>query len=97
METINFIQTTPTELANLIAQAVRQELKMLNRQVEKPSEPTKDLMTRKEVAKLFDISLVTIHDWCNSGILKPYKVGNRTYFKRVEVMEALSNPNQIIL
>jgi excisionase family DNA binding protein len=97
METINFIQTTPTELANLIAQAVRQELKMLNRQVEKPSEPTKDLMTRKEVAKLFDISLVTIHEWCKSEILKPYKVGNRTYFKRVEVMEALSNPNQIIL
>jgi excisionase family DNA binding protein len=97
METINFIQTTPTELANLIAQAVRQELKMLNRQVEKPSEPTKDLMTRKEVAKLFDISLVTIHEWCKSDILKPYKVGKRTYFKRVEVMEALSNPNQIIL
>ena len=97
METINFIQTTPTELANLIAQAVRQELKMLNRQVEKPSEPTKDLMTRKEVAKLFDISLVTIHEWCKSDILKPYKVGKPTYFKRVEVMEALSNPNQIIL
>jgi excisionase family DNA binding protein len=97
METINFIQTTPTELANLIAQAVRQELKTLNRQVEPPSEPTKDLMTRKEVAKLFDISLVTIHEWCKSEILKPYKVGKRIYFKRVEVMEALSNPNQIIL
>jgi excisionase family DNA binding protein len=97
METINFIQTTPTELANLIAEAVRQELRMLNRHVENPSAPTKELMTRKEVAKLFDISLVTIHEWCKSDILKPYKVGNRTYFKRVEVMEALSNPNQILL
>jgi|694.fasta_scaffold72940_2 hypothetical protein len=92
METIQFIQTTPRELANLIAEAVRQEIRTLNRQVEHPPAPTKELMTRKDVAKLFDVSLVTIHEWSKIGILKPYKVGNRTYFKCIEVMEALSNP-----
>lgn len=96
METIQFIQTTPTELANLIAEAVRQELRTLNRPIEQPSAPVKELMTRKEAAQFFDVSLVTIHDWCNTGILKPYKVGNRSYFKRVEVMEALRNPNLTI-
>jgi hypothetical protein len=93
MEAIQFIQTTPTELANLIANAVRQELKTLNRQVEQPSIPVKELMTRKETAELFDVSLVTIHEWCKSGILKPYKVGNRSYFKRVELMECLLSAN----
>jgi hypothetical protein len=92
METIQFIQTTPTELANLIAEAVRQEIRTLNRQVENKSEPLNDLMTRKEVAKLFDVSLVTIHEWCKIEILKPYKVGKRTYFKRIEIMDVLSNP-----
>ena len=93
MEAIQFIQTTPTELANLIANAVRQELKTLNRQVEQPSIPVKELMTRKETAELFDVSLVTIHEWCKSGILKPYKVGNRSYFKRAELMECLLSAN----
>ena len=93
MQTIQFIQTTPTELANLIADAVRQELKTLNRHIEHPSTPVKELMTRKEAAEFFDVSLVTIHEWCKSGILKPYKVGNRSYFKRVEVMECLLNAN----
>ena len=93
MQTIQFIQTTPTELANLVIDAVRQELKTLNRHVEHPSTPVKELLTRKETAQLFAVSLVTIHDWCNSGILKPYKVGNRTYFKRVEVMEVVSRSN----
>ena len=93
MSQIQFIQTTPTELANLVIDAVRQELRTLNRHVENPSTPVKELLTRKETAQLFAVSLVTIHDWCNSGILKPYKVGNRTYFKRVEVMEVVSRSN----
>ena len=93
MSQIQFIQTTPTELANLVIDAVRQELRTLNRHVENPSAPTKELLTRKETAQFFDVSLVTIHDWCKSDILKPYKVGNRTYFKRVEVMEVVSRSN----
>ena len=93
MQSINFIQTTPTELANLVIDAVRQELKTFNRHVENPSASTKELMTRKEVAKLFDVSLVTIHEWCKSDILKPYTGGNRTYFKRDEIMEVVSNSN----
>jgi hypothetical protein len=93
MSQIQFIQTTPTELANLVIDAVRQELRTLNRHVENPSTPVKELLTRKETAQLFDVSLVTIHEWCKSDILKPYKVGNRTYFKRVEVMEVVSRSN----
>jgi hypothetical protein len=93
MSHIQFIQTTPTELANLVIDAVRQELRTLNRHVEHPSTPVKELLTRKETAQLFDVSLVTIHEWCKSDILKPYKVGNRTYFKRVEVMEVVSRSN----
>lgn len=46
-------------------------------------------LTRKEVAKLFGVSLVTIHDWINKDILKAYKIANRVYFKRTEVENSL--------
>ena len=93
MQTINFIQTTPTELASLISEAVRHELKQFNQLAEvNRSHPEKELLTRKETAEIFAVSLVTIHDWCKHGILKPYKVGNRTYFKRAEVFSVVSEP-----
>lgn len=93
MEQINFIQTTPTELVNLITDAVRQELQDINRLIGNNTNEVKELLTRKETGDMFSVSLVTIHEWCKSGILKPYKVGNRTYFKREEVMEVVSRSN----
>jgi excisionase family DNA binding protein len=48
-----------------------------------------DYITRREVARLFGISLVTVHDWTNKGILTAYKIGNKVFYKRVEVENAL--------
>lgn len=94
MEHIQFIQTSPTALANLIADNVREQLQNLRIELQQKATPNgKDLMTRKETAEFFAISLVTIHDWSKSGILKPYKVGNRTYFKRTEIMEVVNQSN----
>lgn len=47
------------------------------------------LLTREEVADMFKISLVTLHSWSNSNMLKPYKIGVHTYFKKSEVDNAL--------
>ena len=58
-----------------------------------PKEPD-EFLTRKETAQLLKISLVCLHDWCNKGILKPYKVGNRTYFSRKEINEKLYGSNK---
>ena len=52
--------------------------------------PTDILLTRKEVAGKFSVSLVTIHDWTNKNILKSYKIGNRVYYKQLEVDKALT-------
>jgi len=48
-----------------------------------------DYITRREVARLFGISLVTVHDWTNKGILTAYKIGNKVFYKHVEVENAL--------
>lgn len=51
--------------------------------------PQTDLLTRREVAKMLHISLVTINDWVKKGVLKAYKAGNRVYFKSSEIESAL--------
>jgi len=44
------------------------------------------LLTRKEIAGIFRISLVTLHDWMKRG-LPSHKQRGRVYFLRSEVME----------
>jgi len=48
-----------------------------------------DYITRKEVARLFKVSVVTVHDWTKKGVLTAYKIGNKVFFKRGEVENAL--------
>jgi hypothetical protein len=50
------------------------------------SEPEEPLLTRKEIAGLFGISPVTLHDWINRG-LPCIRQGGRVYFLRSEVMD----------
>jgi phage terminase Nu1 subunit (DNA packaging protein) len=50
------------------------------------SELEEPLLTRKAVAGIFGISLVTLHDWINRG-LPCIKQGGRAYFLRSEVMD----------
>lgn len=55
----------------------------------------KDFLTRKETSEFFSCSLVCIHDWVKKGIIKPYKAGNRTYFKHAELVSVLLNSNKV--
>ena len=86
-----FIQVSPQELASLIQESVKQSLPDFP--IQKDSDQ-KEILTRSETAQLFSISLVCLHDWMKKQIIKPYKVGNKTYFKRSEVLEVLSSSNK---
>ena len=46
-------------------------------------------LTRQEVADLFKVSLVTIHDWTNKGLLKKHRIGNKVRYKQHEIELAL--------
>ncbi|MCX6194565.1 MAG: helix-turn-helix domain-containing protein [Cytophagales bacterium] len=91
MSNFKFIQVTPDDLAELIKESVKHSLPDFP--IQKDSKQ-KEILTRIETANLFSISLVCLHDWMKKAILKPYKVGNKTYFKRSEVMEVLSSSNK---
>jgi excisionase family DNA binding protein len=46
-------------------------------------------LTRKQLAKIFDVELSTIHNWVKKGVLKSYGICGRVYFKKSEVDGAL--------
>lgn len=78
---------TPQQLISNILKDVRTELKeiVLNFQPKKQPE----YLTRKEVAKILKVSLVTLSDWNKKGVLKPYRLGNLIRYKREEIDQAL--------
>lgn len=48
-------------------------------------------LTRKDVSKLLGVSLVTIHEWCKKGILKPKRIGTRVRFDLADIEEILES------
>lgn len=92
MSSIQLIQVTPNELADLISENVKTSIQNLARGLSDLNKPHQnEIVSRKETAEMFQISLVTCHDWVKNGILTPYKIGGRTFFKRSELMQLLVN------
>jgi DNA invertase Pin-like site-specific DNA recombinase len=59
----------------------------------KPVQPA-EYLTRQNVAKMFDVDLSTVHNWCKSGKLKPLGIGSRVYFLRSDIEACLIPLNQ---
>lgn len=92
---IQLIQVTTEELVTLISESVKIQFQELTKEIEvKNQKQEKEFLTRSETAKFFNVSLVTIHDWQKNGILKVYKMGNRSFFKYSELIDTLYNSNR---
>lgn len=48
-----------------------------------------DLLTRKEVAAMFRISLPTVYKYAKTGVFPAHRVGTRTRFKKEEIEQCL--------
>ena len=95
MGTIQMIQVTPNELVNLISESVKTQIQeLINATNKEQPKDVNDLLSRKETAEFFKVSLVSIHSWMKDGIIKPYKVGNRTYFKKSELINVVESSNR---
>lgn len=92
-DTIEYVQVSKECLAQLISESLKNHFIQLRDEMNQKEPDLKEVLTRKETSELFRVTLVTIHDWVKKGILHPYKVGNRTYFKRSELMEVMNNSN----
>lgn len=75
------------DIKRWIQEAVNDALSAaFKQQTANPDEP---LLTRKEMAKVLNISLVTLNDWVKRG-LPVHKNRGRVYFLRSEVMAYLN-------
>jgi excisionase family DNA binding protein len=81
----------PQQLIDNILKDVRTELKEIVLNFQPTKQP--EYLTRKEVAKILKVSLVTLSDWNKKGVLKPYRLGNLIRYKRVELDQALISIN----
>jgi Helix-turn-helix domain len=62
-----------------------------------PDQPQEEpLLSRKEIAGIFRISLVTLHDWMKRG-LPSHKQRGRVYFLRTEVMDYVKRKHREVL
>jgi hypothetical protein len=93
---IQFISVTPQELADLITKSVKTEIQELVNATnkEQPQNDSEIYLTRKETATFLKISLVTVHSWVNGGLIRPLKIGNKTYFKKSELINVVESSNR---
>lgn len=89
MGTLQFIQTTPEQLADLIKEGVKSELDLFKKSLLHEN-ANDEILTREQTAELLHINISTLWHWQNKGKIKAYGVsGSRRYYKRSEIMEAL--------
>lgn len=83
-----------SEIENLIRTVVKEVLseQSISEQKKLPSES--NYLSRKETSQLLKVSLVTLNNWANSGVLTPFRVGNkRILYKKEDVENALLKIN----
>lgn len=87
---MQMIVVTTTELRHLLRDEINNVLaKEKTNNLSGQSEET--LLKRRDIAEMFDVTLVTIHSWMNSGLLPFHRIGGRTFFKKHEVIDALKS------
>lgn len=89
--------TTPIFLNGITLEQLVEALKPLL-QPQKPTNenqtPESELLTREEACKLLSINKTTLWKHTKSGKLKSLGLGNRVYYKKNEVLEAVKHLNQ---
>lgn len=88
MSTKNYLVTEFPweELKETFSEVVKKEFEIFSKQNPKSDE---DLITRSETAKILGISLATLHDFTQRGIVPAYRLGTRIRYKKSEVLDSL--------
>lgn len=88
------VQLTTTDLFQLITRAVKQEMDKITDVIKlnpKESEIKSDLLSKKQVMELFNVSDTTLYLWNKKDILKNKKVSSRVYYLKNDVMNKLNS------
>jgi excisionase family DNA binding protein len=87
METAILYSIPATELKDMIAETVQEQLAVFF----KDKEPDRRLLTRKEACKKLGVSNPTIIKWTKTGVIPAIRIGSSIRYKACDVDEALAN------
>jgi len=83
MSTTILIQLSTKDLQDLIRQAVRDEVSNLTK------DQDNTMLSRRQVAERFKISLVTLNQWDKNNVLPSTKVGGRRVYRERDIQQAI--------
>ena len=83
---------TPISVEELTEKIALKTIELLGLKTQQ-SQPEKDLMTRKEVCTLLSINFTTLWKHTKSGKLRSFGIGNRIFYSRLQVLEAVKPIN----
>jgi len=89
MEQILLTSITLEELLDKITERINMALS-IKTSGKKETPTPEDLLTIEDLERLFKVSKVTIHKWEKRGLIPFYKVNRKVYFKRIEVINSMS-------
>lgn len=92
--TIQSIQVKPEQLQNSIIAGVKEQLDQFKESFQRKG-PTEYLI-RNEVKELLHIDLSTVHNRTKINKRKAYGIGNRIYYKRNAVEQAIKPLNNLV-
>ena len=81
---IQFVSTTPNDLAELISEKVKQALESQLKEIGTAPEK-KEFITREEARQLLDVTFATLWRYNKNGQLKAYKFHNKVYYKLSDI------------
>ncbi len=90
------VVTDLAELRTMILESVKEALGSTPQQqsIPTPVPAQEDLISRKQAAQLFQVSLVTLNDWAKKGFIPFYRMNRRVYYKKSEVLNSLRAVNR---
>lgn len=77
-----------SDIEALISKVIDDKIKSIN---PTPTNVASKLLTRQETAKLLKISLPTLDNWTNTGLIKAKRIGTRVRYVYTDVEAAIKD------
>ncbi len=93
MATNNFIVLTETQFEEKISNAVESAFQKFANMMKpiSPEVPEDKILTKRDLCGRWNISLGTLHNYTEQGLITPIKLGRRVLFPMSEVLRAEAN------
>ena len=88
-KTVQIQEVSVDELADIVAEKLLNKIDVYLKEYATKNDDT--ILTREETAKFLKINITTLWNWSKRGILIPFGIGNRVYYKKQEIIDYLEN------